>query len=143
MNYKVLNQNVSFSKFVYSDASNTSFAGYEIRTINGIAHNMWSANAAKKSSCWRELTAVYRVLVSLDEVLTNSNVKWFSDCQAACLIAKKGSMKPELQTIAIQIFSFCLRNSINLKIEWFPRELNEKADYLSKIIDWDDWGNFE
>ena len=26
-----------------------------------------------------------------------------------------------------------------MDIEWVPRSLNEKADYLSKIVDYDDW----
>jgi hypothetical protein len=140
VHYKFLNENVSFSKIVYSDASNTSFAGYEVSTLNGVAHDMWSESEALKSSCWREMTAIYRVLVSLVHLLRYQNVKWFSDCQSACIIVNKGSMKAELQKIAFQIFTVCLQNSINLKIEWIPRELNEKADYLSKIVDWDDWG---
>ncbi|XP_053382012.1 uncharacterized protein LOC123541270 [Mercenaria mercenaria] len=140
VNHRFLNQNISFSKIVYSDASSTGFSGYEVNTINGVAHNIWSESEAVKSSCWRELTAIYRVLVSLVKVLANTNIKWFSDSQAACLIVEKGSMKPDLQHLAIQIFSFCLKNSINLKIEWIPRGLNEKADYFSKIVDRDDWG---
>jgi hypothetical protein len=49
-------------------------------------------------------------------------------------------MNKELQDLAISIFDICLRNSISLEMEWITRFLNEKADYLSKIIDQDDWG---
>lgn len=26
------------------------------------------------------------------------------------------------------------------KPEWIPREMNDQADYLSRIVDFDDWG---
>jgi hypothetical protein len=49
-------------------------------------------------------------------------------------------MVHDLQSIAIDIYRFCLNNSILIYIEWIPRSENEKADYLSKICDFDDWG---
>ena len=33
----------------------------------------------------------------------------------------------------------CIHNQIQLEPEWISRELNEKADYLSRIVDHDDW----
>lgn len=62
------------------------------------------------------------------------------DNQAVSRIAKKGSMKLELQNIAIDVFRSCLENSIVLDVEWLPRSENDRADYLSKIVDKDDWG---
>ena len=50
-------------------------------------------------------------------------------------------MNEELQCVALDIFHFCLRKSIALDLKWVPRTRNEKADYLSKILDYDDWGN--
>ena len=41
--------------------------------------------------------------------------------------------------MAFAVFSICLKARIELDIQWIPRSLNEKADYLSKIIDYDDW----
>ena len=49
-------------------------------------------------------------------------------------------MKEYLQEIAVNIFSICAVNCITLEIEWIPRTLNKKADYISRIIDSDDWG---
>jgi hypothetical protein len=49
-------------------------------------------------------------------------------------------MKRDLQDISYKIFQFCLTNSIFLEIEWSPRSENVKADYLSKIVDFDGWG---
>ena len=33
-----------------------------------------------------------------------------------------------------------MSNSIYLEMEWIPRTENEKSDYLSRILDFDDWG---
>ena len=33
----------------------------------------------------------------------------------------------------------CIHNQIQLEPEWISRELNQKADYLSRIVDHDDW----
>ncbi|XP_053391932.1 uncharacterized protein LOC128554660 [Mercenaria mercenaria] len=128
------------SKIVYSDASRTGYAGYEVSTVTGVSHGIWDFEESNKSSTWRELEAVYRVLQSLAHILAHRRVKWFSDNQAITAIVKKGSMKKDLQDISYKIFQFCMRNSISLELEWIPRSENDKADYLSKIVDFDDWG---
>ena len=128
------------SKVVYSDASHSGYAGYEVQSISGIAHGQWSMLESAQSSTWRELKAVYNVLLSLRDILAHSRIKWFTDNTSVCIIVEKGSMNRDLQDIAVEIFSFCMVNCISLEIEWLPRTLNQKADYLSKIIDCDDWG---
>lgn len=128
------------SKIVYSDASQSGYAGYEVQSINGIAHGQWSLLESVQSSTWRELKAVYNVILSLRGFLAHSRIKWFTDNTSVCSIVEKGSMTRELQNIAIDIFSFCTVNCISLEIEWLPRTFNQKADYLSKIIDCNDWG---
>ena len=37
------------------------------------------------------------------------------------------------------IFSTTIANSITIEPEWIPRARNEMADYLSRIVDYDDW----
>ncbi|XP_052264823.1 uncharacterized protein LOC127867588 [Dreissena polymorpha] len=128
------------SKVVYSDASAVSYAGYEVGTVNGVAHGSWSSEETKMSSTWRELCGVYRVLKSLIDVLASHRVKWFTDNQGVCSVIKKGSMKKDLQDLAIKIFKLTAKNSIHLEVEWIPREENGLADYLSKIVETDDWG---
>lgn len=81
---------------------------YEINTVNGISHGMWSHDESVKSSTWRELKAVYRVMCSLLQLLSNHTVKWFTDNQAVCSVVHKGSMKTELQDTAIDIFRICM-----------------------------------
>ena len=52
-------------------------------------------------------------------------------------------MKENLQAIATSFFSICLIHGISIEIQWIPREGNTQADYLSKIIDYEDWGGSE
>lgn len=66
-------------------------------------------------------------------------MKWFSDSQTAVRIVQVGSMKRELRDLAIKIFQCCAENQIALDIQWLPRSDLERADYISRIVDVDDW----
>ena len=48
-------------------------------------------------------------------------------------------MKLNLHRLAIKIFQFCVKHSIRWEVQWIPRTENEKADYISRLIDFDDW----
>jgi hypothetical protein len=39
----------------------------------------------------------------------------------------------------LTIFEFCATNDTEIHAVWIPREQNTQADYLSRIIDIDDW----
>ena len=67
-------------------------------------------------------------------------MKWFSDNQNVVHIIKVGSRVNELQQLALDIFKCILNNNIRLEPEWVPREENQLADSLSRVIDHDDWG---
>ena len=66
-------------------------------------------------------------------------MQWHTDKQNCVNIVHKGSTKANLQSLAFSIFSKCVEFSISLNIVWIPREDNTKADYLSNVIDYDDW----
>ena len=140
VNFRSVGFSPSCTKIVYSDAGSLAFGGYEVSTVNGVSHGMWSPEERCKSSTWRELMAVYRVLVSLIHILKGQRIKWFTDNKGVCSIIEKGSMNVELQKIALEIFKVCLFQGVKLEIDWIPRSLNEKADFLSRIEDKDDWG---
>ncbi|CAG2242111.1 unnamed protein product [Mytilus edulis] len=140
VNVKKFSSDVSCQSVVYSDASNTGYGGYVVETPFNIAHGMWSKCEASKSSTWKELNAVRNILLSMINVLKDKRIKWFSDNQNVVSIVDKGSMKPELQDIAMCIFENCLIHNISIDVVWVPRTLNEKADFISRIIDYDDWG---
>ena len=63
----------------------------------------------------------------------------FTDNQAAAKITEVGSMHFDLHHIALRIFNLCVRHGINLDLQWIPRDFNSRADYLSRLIDVDDW----
>ena len=126
-------------RVVYSDASDTGYGGYVIEHGACVAYGQWTEQEAQQSSTWRELTAVLRVLMAVAAKLSNFRVRWFTDNQNVAHILVVGSKKPLLQAVALRIFSLTVQSQIRLEPEWIPRELNERADYLSRIIDYDDW----
>ena len=127
-------------RVIYSDASDTGFGSYSVSHGNHIAHGQWSPTESVKSSTWRELKAVTLTLKAFAVELSNHRVRWFTDNQNVAHIIKVGSRKMELQSEAIDIFKLAIQNNIVIEPEWIPREQNEVADYLSRIIDYDDWG---
>ncbi|CAG2217404.1 unnamed protein product [Mytilus edulis] len=100
---------------------------------------MWTPDEAKKSSTFRELLAVFITLFSLLPDFQNRLVKIYTDNQNVVKIVQAGSMRTELQEIALKIFNLCIRNCISLEVEWVPRELNTTADFYSKLFDFNDW----
>ena len=87
-----------------------------------------------------ELRAVTGTLQAVAHKLENQRVRWFTDNQNVVRIIQVGSRKENLQVEALEIFNLAKRHNIILEPEWIPREENWTADYLSRIIDYDDWG---
>ena len=91
------------------------------------------------SSTWRELAAIAFALESFAPILEGSLVKWFTVSQTAARIIEVGSMELDLHRLAIKIFQFCAEHSIYLEVQWISRTKNEGADYMSRLVDFDDW----
>ena len=91
-----------------------------------------------KSSTYRELKAAFITLFSLPEVFQNRLVNIYTYNQNIVRITNTGSMKSELQSLAIEIFNLCIRKHISIEVEWIPREQNQTADAYSKVFDYDD-----
>ena len=126
-------------RVVYSDASDTGYGGYVVQHGACIAYGQWTEHEAQQGSTWRELSAVLQVLMAVATKLTNSRVRWFTDNQNVARILLVGSKKPILHALAVKVFSLSVQNHIRLEPEWIPRDLNERADALSRIVDYDDW----
>ena len=47
-------------------------------------------------------------------------------------------MKERLHQLAVDIFHTAKENNIEVEVEWIACSLSKKADYLSKIVDFDD-----
>ena len=48
-------------------------------------------------------------------------------------------MRSDLHLIVMEIFQFCVEYNIVLEVHWIPRSEIDRADYISRIIDVDDW----
>lgn len=124
---------------IYSDASNSASSAYTVEVNSKVFHLMWKDDEKNMSSTWRELKAIELALASFKNELQETTVKWFTDNQSCEKIVHSGSMKHHLQVIAYNIFKMCADSKISLDVQWIPRSENDKADFLSKIIDHDDW----
>ena len=129
----------SAMRVVYSDASETGYGGYVVEHGPCVAFGQWTAEEASQSSTWRELSAVYQVLLAVACKLTNTRVHWFTDNQNVARILQVGSKKPQLHAIALKVFALLVQYQLHLEPEWIPRDLNVRADFLSRIVDHDDW----
>ena len=67
-------------------------------------------------------------------MLKHSYVKWYSDSQAACTVARVGSMRKDLHEIALWVYQVCLEQKIEFEIDWIPRTELQRADFLSRLI---------
>ena len=54
-------------------------------------------------------------------------------------IVEVGSMKLGLHKMARRIFDICIRSGIHLEVQGIPRTSNQQTDYISRLIDTDDW----
>lgn len=99
----------------------------------------WSEAEASKSSTWREAETVKRVLVNNLDSFEGKKLKVFSDNKNVKSILSSGSRKKELQEIAMNVYDLCKERGITLIPEWIPRDENQRADYLSRCVDCDDW----
>ncbi len=93
-----------------------------------------------RSSTWREAKTIESGLDAFKERLRGSMVLWYSDNMATTSLARKGSMKRDLNPIAENITDICEQSDIDLQVKWLRRNKNMIADKLSRFIDLDDWG---
>ena len=124
---------------VFSDASDVAFGGFSASLDGTVVSGMWEPEDIGRSSTFRELKAIYFVLLSYVAQLKHKRVKIFTDNQGSARIVAIGSSKANLQALAMDIFNLCLVNNIVLEAQWIPRSLNERADLLSRFVDKDDW----
>ena len=108
-----------------------------IGLVDCVSFEHWNEFEASQSSTFKELKALLYVLQSFSAALLHHKVDWLWDNQNTCRIVSVGTSKPELQAIAIEIFEVCTSFAIAMEIEWLPRSQNDKADYLSRIVDLD------
>ena len=99
----------------------------------------WSHEESLKSSTWRELEAMCRVIRSNLVILKASHIQIFSDNQNVEHILQAGSKVQELQDLSLDINKIFESNAISFSAKWIPRNENLLADHLSRCKDSDDW----
>ena len=132
-NIKNLTKKVAFPILLtFSDASNVACGTALVSCGNQLVHKMWNAEEKSMSSTGRELRAVEYALQSILPMLKYRSVHWFTNNKNVVFIINNGSMKTNLQVLALDIFSSCISNSIIPFPKWVPREYNTHADLVSK-----------
>ena len=99
----------------------------------------WLKLEAGKSSTRREIKTVELCLLSFKDVLKGSSVTCYTNSENAASIILKGSKVHELQSLALTVFECCAKYDTEIHTVWISREQNTQADYLSRILDIDDW----
>ena len=113
---RLLSTQVHYSRVCYSDVSSTGCTSYMLGFHNTISHKLWKVDDAQKSSSYRELKAVSLGLESFLALLKGHTIKWHTDNQSVSTIVEVGSMKEDLQCLALHIFSMCLLSCIDSEI---------------------------
>ncbi|CAP24397.2 Protein CBG03513 [Caenorhabditis briggsae] len=127
--------------FLYTDASARGIGGLlknERQDILWKMTEIGDGNFEKQSSAWRELTAVEVASARISSNL-KGRVQVLVDSQAAVSVLRRGSMKPELHSLAERVWHN-LENVGESSFLWIPREKNVEADEASRNFDFDDWG---
>jgi hypothetical protein len=117
---------------VATDARDFRWGGHTLGGTSYIAHEYLSEWEAIQSSAYSELLGVIICLQSLIEICKDKLVVVQIDAMSLLGIVNRGCPKLVLNTLARELFWFCLSHKIVLSIEWVPRESNTFADDISK-----------
>ncbi|VDI24030.1 Hypothetical predicted protein [Mytilus galloprovincialis] len=128
------------ARTISSGCSGKGAGAYSVELDKKIFHETWDFSEAQESSTWRELKAIELALISFKNVFEGKTLKWYTDNQNCVKIVKAGSMNEKLQILALSIFSVCIQKCISIDIQWIPRSQNSQADYISRMVDYEDWG---
>ena len=101
-----------------------------------VFHQNWSPEESAQSSTWRELRAVS---LAVEAVANHFPFLRLFGTPITKTSSLNGRRKADLDQLALLIFQICLKFRILLEVKWIPRDLNARADAISKLIDNDDY----
>ncbi len=104
-----------------------------------IVHRNLSYAERAVDSNERELLAAVELILSCVKLLENCIFTLHFDNINAATVLEKGSGKFRLQNYAIFVDKICREYNISLRPVWIPRSLNNVADIVSKMFDYDDY----
>ena len=121
---------------------------FEMKGKKYLIQKNFSSTEKCRSSIWRELEVIYYCLCSLPKFLNNNSLfghpdNFIADNFIASKIVEPNSSKLKLHAKAVNIFGICKVKNLNLEITWISRENNKDADFISKLIDYDDWDSLK
>lgn len=124
----------------YSDAGADGWGGWQHRPDGGIdaAHGLFSGAQRAASSTLREAIGLLNNLRSLPR-LGGRSIRAIVDNQALEWAWYGGSKVPALGAVLRDIYDWLRLTGSRLSVFWLPRELNQRADALSKAPTSDDW----
>jgi len=128
---------------IRSDASATGWGGFMWKGGSRIeALGFWKEGENLLSSTWRELKGIQRTLMALQPWLIGGRVSWKGDSAGGKDVWNNwGSSKRHLTQIIREIWKWSLENGVILEeATWTSRNLNQRADWLSK---WSTLGEWE
>ncbi len=115
---------------VWTDASQTGWGGwYETNHCTGT----WTQDVQQCPSNYRELLAIYRVLLSLGDKLTGHSIQVLSDNITAYLNDMGGQILT-MSALVQNVFVHCQAHQIELVAKYFAGKKNVLADRLSRIM---------
>ena len=137
------NRSVKHSPVKFTICSDASDSGLGVvlkeSSCLNICHRMFDLDEKDRSSTWRELEAIRFGLDAFHAKLSSSCISWMTDNRAAMFVSSSGSKRQHLQDLALEIYELTREHNIDLEVNWVPRDDNQVADYISKIVDPDDW----
>jgi hypothetical protein len=109
--------------------------GKKIDAFSSVESEVWR----EQSSTYRELHAILQAVMAFSSRLRGKRLIIKCDNQGVTSILRKGSMKPHLRKLAVQIRVALDDINCEMSISWIPRDENQIADYFSRAEDYDDW----
>ena len=123
---------------LYSDSSSKGWGAFN-ETENIRTGGKWSAIEQEKHINVLELTACKLTLQTFCKEINHKHVRLFTDNTVSCAyINKFGGRKPELDTIAREIWFWCLEKNIHLSAAHVPGIDNCEADEESRSVKFND-----
>ena len=135
--YPIWSPSPKVEVITYSDASGERCGGFAVQLCDEVARSSWSHEESGKSSTFREVTAIRRVLESFADEVRGKDVLHRTDNKNAEIVLSVGSRNKELHMEAV--YRLCRELDMHLTVEWVSRDENARADELSRLEDSNDY----
>ena len=137
--YPIWSPSPKVEVITYSDASGQGWGGFAVQLSGKVARGSWSREESGKSSTFREVTAIRRVLESFADDVRGKDVLHRTDNRNAEIVLSVGSRNKELHMEAVAVYKLCRELGMRLSVEWVSRDENTRADELSRLEDCNDY----